>query len=133
MTVYKVDVFRDSDSQIVAVCSKLNNRWTSHLAYQVEAAALNLYRANPVTLPRTVEVEVEIKAKWIDLPDLTTAVMLLSAAGSSGDVGAITLAAQLAGCAPCPSCGYVNYHCKCGDQNGTSSASGSGHPDQTGS
>lgn len=31
----------------------------------------------------------------------------------SGDIGAIELAFQLAGIAPCPKCGYVKNHCKC--------------------
>jgi len=38
---------------------------------------------------------------------------LLTAASRSGDPGAISLAAQLAGAAPCEKCGYVNYRCKC--------------------
>jgi hypothetical protein len=42
-----------------------------------------------------------------------TALALLSAASKSGHAGAIKLAAQLAGAAPCDSCGYVNFHCRC--------------------
>ena len=43
-----------------------------------------------------------------------TALVLLSAASKSGDPGAILLAAQLAEAAPCETCGYVNFHCRCG-------------------
>lgn len=39
--------------------------------------------------------------------------LLLSAAAQSGDENTIKLAMQLAGCAPCEKCGYVNFHCKC--------------------
>ena len=42
-----------------------------------------------------------------------TALVLLSAASKSGDPGAISLAAQLAGAAPCGACGFVNYRCRC--------------------
>lgn len=45
--------------------------------------------------------------------DRTTALVLLSAAAKSGDPGAISLAAQLAGAAPCGICGFVNYKCRC--------------------
>ena len=43
-----------------------------------------------------------------------TALVLLSAASKSGDPGAILLAAQLAEAAPCKTCGYVHFHCRCG-------------------
>lgn len=45
--------------------------------------------------------------------DRTTALVLLQAASKSGDPGAISLAAQLAGAAPCTDCGYVNFKCRC--------------------
>jgi hypothetical protein len=45
--------------------------------------------------------------------DRTTALVLLQAAAKSGDPGAISLAAQLAGAAPCKDCGYVNFKCRC--------------------
>ena len=45
--------------------------------------------------------------------DRTTALVLLQAASKSGDPGAISLAAQLAGAAPCKDCGYVNVKCRC--------------------
>jgi predicted dienelactone hydrolase len=45
--------------------------------------------------------------------DRTTALVLLQAASKSGDPGAISLAAQLAGAAPCKDCGYVNFKCRC--------------------
>lgn len=45
--------------------------------------------------------------------DLATALVLLMAASKSGDAGAISLAAQLAGAAPCADCGFVNYKCRC--------------------
>ena len=45
--------------------------------------------------------------------DRTTALILLQAASKSGDPGAIGLAAQLAGAAPCKDCGYVNFKCRC--------------------
>lgn len=48
--------------------------------------------------------------------DRTTALVLLSAAAKSGDPGAISLAAQLAGAAPCKDCGFVNFKCRCAAQ-----------------
>lgn len=45
--------------------------------------------------------------------DRTSAVVLMSAAAKSGDPGAISLAAQLAGAAPCEKCNYVRLHCRC--------------------
>jgi hypothetical protein len=38
---------------------------------------------------------------------------LLNAAATSGDEGAVRLAAQLAGVAPCEGCDYLPSHCKC--------------------
>lgn len=46
--------------------------------------------------------------------DRATALVLLCAASMSGDPGAISLAAQLAGAAPCTTCDYVNFRCRCG-------------------
>ena len=43
-----------------------------------------------------------------------TALVLLSAAAKSGNPDAILLAAQLAEAAPCKTCGYVHFHCRCG-------------------
>lgn len=45
--------------------------------------------------------------------DRTTALVLMQAAAKSGDPGSISLAAQLAGAAPCKDCGYVNFKCRC--------------------
>ena len=45
--------------------------------------------------------------------DRATAFVLLGAASKSGDEGAMRLAAQLAGAAPCEVCGYVNFKCRC--------------------
>lgn len=42
--------------------------------------------------------------------------VLLTAASKSGDPGAIELAAQLAGAAPCRRCGYVHFNCRCLDK-----------------
>lgn len=39
---------------------------------------------------------------------------LLDAAAKSGDAGAMTLAAQLAGVPPCEGCGYRKEFCRCG-------------------
>jgi hypothetical protein len=41
------------------------------------------------------------------------ALALLTEASKSGDGGAISLAAQLAGASPCTVCGYVNFKCRC--------------------
>jgi hypothetical protein len=49
--------------------------------------------------------------------DRATALILLEAASKSGDAGAISLAAQLAGAAPCEACGFVNYRCRCKTPN----------------
>lgn len=46
-------------------------------------------------------------------PDKAFALMLLDAAAKSGDPAAIALAAQLAAAAPCKTCGFVNYRCRC--------------------
>lgn len=65
-------------------------------------------------LPEPVRLLVpqpEPSAGWVF--DKTTATLLLAAASKSGDPGAIALAAQLAGAAPCPNCGYVNFACRC--------------------
>lgn len=47
------------------------------------------------------------------VPNKAFASVLMDAAAKSGDEGAIRLAAQLAGVAPCAKCGFVNYHCRC--------------------
>lgn len=44
---------------------------------------------------------------------LRQALVLMQAASKSGDPGAISLAAQLTGAAPCKDCGYVNFKCRC--------------------
>jgi hypothetical protein len=46
-------------------------------------------------------------------PDKAFQVTLLSAAARSGDPGAISLAAQLSGAAPCEKCGYIKHACRC--------------------
>lgn len=55
-------------------------------------------------------------AKKTPIPNRTYATLLLSAAASSGNEGAIRLAAILAGAEPCPGCGYVWYRCRCKDK-----------------
>jgi hypothetical protein len=46
-------------------------------------------------------------------PNKAFGLVLLSAAARSGNRGAIELAAQLSGFAPCAACGYVHQHCRC--------------------
>ena len=58
---------------------------------------------------RNASLTVKVQAQ----PDKTSAQILMSAAAKSGDPGAIALAAQLAGAAPCEACGFVNWHCRC--------------------
>lgn len=58
----------------------------------------------------------------LDAANRAFALVLLGAASKSGDSGAIALAAQLAGAAPCEACGFVAYRCRCLTSNATSPA-----------
>ena len=63
-------------------------------------------------------VERGVRRPVTELYCRTTAIALLMAASKNGDAGAISLAAQLAGAAPCATCDFVQHKCRCEPPNG---------------
>jgi hypothetical protein len=55
--------------------------------------------------------------------------MMLAAAAKSGDAGTIRLAAQLAGCLPCPDCDFIKSACRCGAPIAPAAAAEPSEPD----
>lgn len=87
---------------------RLTLRLSRTTADQLEATAKA--RGQPLN---TYVVELLSSTDVPPKPDNTFARVLLDAAAKSGDPGAIRLAMQLGGVAPCEKCMFVHYHCQC--------------------
>jgi hypothetical protein len=80
--------------------------------YESASAVLDSFAADLVDNRMKRDPPAQPSAEPVEF-DRPIALILMTAAAKSGNEGAMRLAAQLAGAAPCEKCGYVNFHCRC--------------------